>query len=101
MRICTECQEIMTEGFVINQREYYCSDYCLHQQYSDQEFEEMYKDGGDTYWTQWDVSEYIDLPEIDLINAIKRTFERHRPELLPKQNFHSILSWITLYAETF
>ena len=92
----------MTEGFVIEAgREYYCSDECLHQHYSDAEFEAMYADGGDTYWTQWDASDFLVLPDAELIEAIKRTFKTYRPDALPKQNFQSVLAWVTLYLETF
>lgn len=102
MRICSECQEIMTEGYVIEAgREYYCSDECLHQHYSEMEYEAMYTDGGDTYWTTWDVLDYLDLPAPDLIKAIKRTLKHHRPDVLPKQNFHTLLAWVTLYLEAF
>lgn len=102
MRICSHCQEVMTEGFCIEAgREYYCSEECLHHYYSEAEFEAMYEDGGDTYWTEWDASDYLALPEPDLIDAIRRTLTRHRPEVLPKQNFQGVLAWVTLYLETF
>lgn len=55
MRICTECGEkdFMT-GYVVDAgAEYYCSDECLHKHYTEQEWEDMYQDAGDTYYTEW------------------------------------------------
>lgn len=55
-RTCSECGKEMTEGFVIDGgTEYYCSEECLHKNYTHEEYMEMYEDGeGETYWTQWD-----------------------------------------------
>lgn len=52
-RICSECGKEMTEGFVIDGgTEYYCSEECLHKNYTHEEYMEMYEDGeGETYWT--------------------------------------------------
>ena len=55
-RICNECGKEMQEGYCINGgEEYYCSDECLHKHISPEEWEEMYEDGGDSYWTEWEV----------------------------------------------
>lgn len=55
-RVCSHCGKEMFEGYVIdNGLEYYCSDECLHQHYTDEEYDEMYDNGnGDSYWTEWD-----------------------------------------------
>lgn len=55
-RTCSECNKEMNEGYCIeNGFEYYCSDECLHEHYTDEEFEELYDDGnGDSYWTEWE-----------------------------------------------
>ena len=55
MRICDVCKERMQEGFVINSgEEYYCSEDCLHTEYTEEEYMEMYDEGnGDSYWTDW------------------------------------------------
>lgn len=53
-RVCSECGQIMFDGFVINGGdEYYCSEQCLHKHYTEEEYLEMYSDDGDTYYTQW------------------------------------------------
>jgi hypothetical protein len=45
----------MNEGYVIESREWYCSDECLHKHVSHEEFLELYDDGdGDSYWTEWE-----------------------------------------------
>lgn len=52
-RTCSECGAKMYEGYTIcDGLEYYCSDDCLHTNYSREEFMDMY-DNGDSYWTQW------------------------------------------------
>lgn len=54
-RRCDACNVEMDEGYCIDQgSEYYCSDECLHTKYTPKEWEEMYTDGGDSYWTQWE-----------------------------------------------
>lgn len=54
-RICSHCGKPMREGYVIeNGLEYYCSDECLHKHYTAEEWNEMYSDDGDSYWTEWD-----------------------------------------------
>lgn len=55
VRVCSECGKIMQEGYVIGGTlEYYCSDECLHKHYTEKEWEEMYTDDGDNYWTSWE-----------------------------------------------
>lgn len=56
MRTCTHCGKSMTNGYCIdNGCEYYCSDECLHEHYTEEEYLEMYDDGeGDSYWTEWE-----------------------------------------------
>lgn len=52
--ICTECGTPMNEGYCIwAGMQYYCTDKCLHANYTQKEWKEMYKDGGDNYWTEW------------------------------------------------
>ena len=60
-RVCDKCNtHLGNEGYVINGgHKYYCSDECLHQVYSKEQWEEMYEDGGDSYWTEWE-DEYED-----------------------------------------
>lgn len=56
MRKCTNCSTPMTEGYCIeNGCEYYCSDECLHEHYTEEEYLSMYDNGeGDSYWTEWE-----------------------------------------------
>lgn len=58
MRICSECKEKMIEGYCIDAGlEYYCSDECLHKHYTEKEWLDMYEDGGDSYYTEWEEDE--------------------------------------------
>lgn len=56
MRKCTHCSTPMSEGYCIeNGCEYYCSDECLHEHYTEEEYLSMYDNGeGDSYWTEWE-----------------------------------------------
>ena len=43
---CDECNEIMAEGYMINDGlEHYCSDKCLHENISKEDYEEIYEMG--------------------------------------------------------
>lgn len=53
VRICSECGEIMQEGYITENYEYYCSDECLHKNYTKEEWKEIYTEDGDNYWTSW------------------------------------------------
>lgn len=56
-KICSECGNHMNSGYCIeNGLEYYCSDECLHKNYTDEEYEQLYDNGnGDSYWTEWEM----------------------------------------------
>jgi len=62
MRTCTHCKKKMSEGYCIEGgQEYYCSDECLHEHYTQEEFDEMYNEGfGDSYYTEWDEEDVED-----------------------------------------
>ncbi|PEB42266.1 hypothetical protein [Bacillus pseudomycoides] len=52
-RECTCCNEIMFEGYCIDDGlEYFCSDKCLHTKYTPEEYQKMYEDDW-AYWTEW------------------------------------------------
>jgi len=52
---CDACKEQMSEGYVIDGGEqYFCSKKCLHTKYTDEQWESMYDDDGDSYWTVWE-----------------------------------------------
>ena len=54
MRICSNCDKEMTEGYCIaDGLEYYCSDECLHKHISKEDYIEMYENNN-AYWTTWD-----------------------------------------------
>lgn len=55
-RRCDQCKKCMNEGYVVDGgEEYYCSDFCLHQNYTPEEWLEMYDEGtSDSYWTAWE-----------------------------------------------
>lgn len=71
-RMCDKCGKGMNDGYFAND-EYYCSDECLHQEYSKKEWEELTTkaikdeeyffripiDNDSYYWTEWeDESDY-------------------------------------------
>jgi len=61
LRTCSHCGKGMHEGYCINSgEEYYCSDECLHEHYTEEEYLEMYDDGnGDSYWTEWEILDVV------------------------------------------
>lgn len=45
----------MIVGYCIDSGlKYYCSDECLHKHYTKEEWLDMYEDGGDSYYTEWE-----------------------------------------------
>ena len=56
VRFCDECGKLMVEGYCIEGgSEYYCSDECLYENYSKEEYEQLSEDEeGDTYYTTWE-----------------------------------------------
>lgn len=52
-RYCDVCGDLMEEGYCIyDGLEYYCSDECLHKNYTEEEYLEMYEND-EAYWTEW------------------------------------------------
>lgn len=52
-RICSICGEVMICGYCYEGGEkYYCSDECLHHDFTDEEWEEVVYNS-DSYWTEW------------------------------------------------
>ena len=61
-RQCSECKKGMNSGYIIgNGDEYYCSDECLHKEYTPAEWEVMADDDETddafNYWTEWECKE--------------------------------------------
>ena len=55
LRICSVCGAPMTEGYCFEGGlAYYCSAECLHQDFTDEEWEALYEESGDSYWTTWE-----------------------------------------------
>lgn len=55
IRICSECGDVMQEGYCIEDGDsYHCDKKCLNKRYTDEEFEELYDNGdGNSYYTEW------------------------------------------------
>lgn len=52
-RICTECGEMMIDGFAADGGgEYYCSEECLYKNYTREEYQQMYEED-EMYYTDW------------------------------------------------
>lgn len=67
-RVCSECNKPMWEGFYDG--DYYCSEGCLHEHYTPEEWAEAYDDGeGECCWTEW----YVDDIEDDIIIALEES----------------------------
>lgn len=41
---CCKCGKCMSEGYVIRESEYYCSEICLHKDYSEEELKSIYEE---------------------------------------------------------
>jgi len=53
-RRCSVCGRLMQEGYCVDAGwKYYCSDECLHKDFTDEEWEEECKNNDQSYWTQW------------------------------------------------
>lgn len=53
MRQCTICKCLMSEGYYVEPFEYYCSDSCLHDVYTQEDYEAMYA-ADVAFWTEWE-----------------------------------------------
>jgi hypothetical protein len=53
-RRCSECHKIITQGYVLHDGEkYYCSNYCLYQNFTPNEWQEIYE-SEQGYYTEWE-----------------------------------------------
>lgn len=53
-RRCTVCGRLMREGYCRDGgSDYYCSDECLHSDFSFSDWEEECKNNNQSYWTEW------------------------------------------------
>ena len=53
VRFCSKCGNMMTSGYCIGDGdEYYCSAPCLHEVYTQEEYNSMYDDDC-AYYTDW------------------------------------------------
>ena len=55
IRVCSKCGHLMDNGYINeNDYSYYCSDECLHKDYTENEYLKLHDNGnGDFYWTEW------------------------------------------------
>ena len=58
-RVCSECNKGMSDGYCIDNGDwYYCSEDCLHKNFTPIEWAYKYNDGeSDSYWPEWEVNE--------------------------------------------
>lgn len=53
-RKCSDCGKEMSRGYYFEETgEYYCSDECMHEHYSEEEYNAVYDDDK-AYWTEWE-----------------------------------------------
>jgi hypothetical protein len=66
VRRCDVCNTPMYEGYCIDGgMAYYCTSDCLYTRMSPEEWEELYDEEGDSYWTEWE--EDVELVELILL----------------------------------
>lgn len=54
-RICKKCGKIVRKGYITPDFDYYCSDECLHQDYTEEEWAKLNEEYPDDYfYTEWD-----------------------------------------------
>lgn len=54
-RRCTVCGNLMNEGYCVDMgAAYYCSDECLHTEFTEEEWENECNENDQSYWTQWE-----------------------------------------------
>lgn len=53
-RRCSVCGKLMREGYCYDMgQEYYCSNECLHSEFTDKEWEEECNTNDQSYYTEW------------------------------------------------
>lgn len=53
-RRCSVCGKLMDEGYCHDAGfRYYCSDECLHHDFTDEQWEQECDENDQSYWTQW------------------------------------------------
>lgn len=53
-RRCSQCSNLMREGYCLDMGlAYYCSDDCLHTEFTEQEWEEECNTNDQSYYTEW------------------------------------------------
>ena len=53
-RRCSACGNLMREGYCVDAgEEYYCSDNCLHTEFTDEEWDELCEENDESYYTEW------------------------------------------------
>ncbi|MEK5081069.1 hypothetical protein MKX73_19275 [Solibacillus sp. FSL W7-1436] len=50
-RECKECEDLLDNGFLVDDTDWYCSKECLHKKFSEVEYLEMY-DNEQAFWTE-------------------------------------------------
>lgn len=64
-RICSECGDVMTEGYYIEgDFTYYCSDKCLFKNMTRKEYKDLY-DEELAYWTEWEDYAYEEEEDVE------------------------------------
>lgn len=54
-RRCSKCGRLMRKGYCIDAgAAYYCSDECLHTDFTDEEWAEEYESNDQSYYTEWE-----------------------------------------------
>ena len=52
IKVCDQCGKFITEGYIVEDWLYFCSDECLHKRYTQSQYDALYEND-DAYWTEW------------------------------------------------
>ena len=52
-RVCSDCGACIVEGYVVHDGDAYYCEGCMWEHYTEEEWERMYEEEYECYWTQW------------------------------------------------
>ena len=99
MRVCNVCGNPMNQGYCVDGgSRYFCSDECLSQAFTPEEWMEEYESNEDSYWTEWTDDDYdgykrlIDRLKVDGIPESEIAVQlRNRYDYLADDEVHIIM----------
>ena len=76
-RRCCECGSGMNEGYLVDMGSaYYCSDECLHKNYTPAEWDSICSDYyGESYYTEWEEDDHYFEVDMEFVKFMFCTFD--------------------------